>query len=149
MRIPNVDHAFFSQLCWHISEWRQYFNFSSTGAVYIHVRDSDMVTSMMTSSNGIIFRVTDPLCGEFTGNRWIPTTTASGSGLWCLLWSAPEKNGCANNRGAGDLRRLRSHCAVTVISTKPSVDTALITESIVLPMTFIWLSKSDYLSDCM
>ena len=28
---------------------------------------------MMTSSNGNIFRVTDPLCGEFTGHRWIPS----------------------------------------------------------------------------
>ena len=29
---------------------------------------------MMTSSNGNIFRVTGPLCGEFTGHRWIPLT---------------------------------------------------------------------------
>ena len=29
--------------------------------------------SMMTSSNGNIFRVTGHLCGEFTGDRWIPT----------------------------------------------------------------------------
>ena len=28
--------------------------------------------AMMTSSNGNIFRVTDHLCGEFTGPRWIP-----------------------------------------------------------------------------
>ena len=27
---------------------------------------------MMTSSNGNIFRVTGHLCGEFTGDRWIP-----------------------------------------------------------------------------
>ena len=27
---------------------------------------------MMTSSNGNTFRVTGPLCGEFTGHRWIP-----------------------------------------------------------------------------
>ena len=27
---------------------------------------------MITSSNGKIFRVTGPLCGEFTGHRWIP-----------------------------------------------------------------------------
>ena len=27
---------------------------------------------MMTSSNGDIFRIADPLCGEFTGHRWIP-----------------------------------------------------------------------------
>ena len=32
---------------------------------------------MMTSSNGYIFRVTGPLCGEFTGYRWIPLTKAS------------------------------------------------------------------------
>ena len=34
---------------------------------------------MMTSSNGNIFRVTGPLCGEFTGHRWIPLTKASDS----------------------------------------------------------------------
>ena len=31
----------------------------------------------MTSSNGNIFRVTGPLCGEFTGHQWIPSTKAS------------------------------------------------------------------------
>ena len=45
---------------------------------------------MVTSSNGNIFRVTGPLCGEFTGNRWIPHTKASDAELWCFLWSAPE-----------------------------------------------------------
>ena len=45
---------------------------------------------MMTSSNGNIFRVTGPLCGEFTGHRWIPLTKASDAKLWCFLWSAPE-----------------------------------------------------------
>ena len=29
--------------------------------------------SVMTSSDGNIFRVTGPLCREFTGNRWIPS----------------------------------------------------------------------------
>ena len=32
---------------------------------------------IMTSSNGNIFRVTGPLCGKFTGHRWIPLTKAS------------------------------------------------------------------------
>ena len=41
---------------------------------------------MMTSSNGNIFRVTGPLCGEFTGHR----TKASDSELWHFLWSVPE-----------------------------------------------------------
>ena len=31
-----------------------------------------------------------PLCGEFTGHRWIPRTKASDAELWCFLWSAPE-----------------------------------------------------------
>ena len=44
--------------------------------------------NMMTSSNGNIFRVTGPLCGEFTGNRWIPHTKARDAELWCFLWSA-------------------------------------------------------------
>ena len=45
---------------------------------------------MMTSSNGIISRVTGHLCGEFTAHRWIAHTNASDAELWCLLWSAPE-----------------------------------------------------------
>ena len=32
---------------------------------------------MMMSSNGNIFRVTGPLCGEFTIHQWIPLTKAS------------------------------------------------------------------------
>ena len=46
---------------------------------------------MMTSSNWDIFRVTGPLCGEFTGPRWIPLTKASDAELWCFLWSLPEQ----------------------------------------------------------
>ena len=46
--------------------------------------------STMTSSNGNIFRVTGPLCGEFTGPRWIPLTKASDAKLWCFPWFAPE-----------------------------------------------------------
>ena len=46
---------------------------------------------MMTSSNGSIFRATGPLCGEFTGPRWIPRTKASDAALWCFLWSTHEQ----------------------------------------------------------
>ena len=55
---------------------------SWTRMVYLHF--------MMTSSNGSIFRVTGPLCGEFTDHRCIPLTKASDAELWCFLWSAPE-----------------------------------------------------------
>ena len=71
--------------------------------------------SMMTSSNGNIFRGTGPLCGEFTGHRWIPLTKASEAGLWCFLWSAPWINGWVKNREAGDLRRHRAHHDVTMM----------------------------------
>ena len=45
----------------------------------------------MTSSNENIFRVIGPLCGEYTGHRWISLTNAIDADLWCLLWSAPEQ----------------------------------------------------------
>ena len=73
------------------------------------------VMSMMTSSNGNIFRVTGHLCGEFTGHRWIPLTKASNAELWCFVWSAPWINGWVNNRKAGDLRRHRDHYDVIVM----------------------------------
>ena len=66
---------------------------------------SDENRYMMMSSNGNIFRVTGPLCLEFTGHRWIPLTKTSDAELWCFLWSAPWINGWVNNREAADLRR--------------------------------------------
>ena len=39
----------------------------------------------MTSSNGNIFRVTGPLCGEFTRDRWIPLTKASDAEPLCFF----------------------------------------------------------------
>ena len=74
--------------------------------------------TMMTSSNGNIFRVTGPLCGEFTGDRWIPLTKASDADLWCLLWSAPWINSWVINGEAGDLRRHRAHYDVIVVYWK-------------------------------
>ena len=40
---------------------------------------------MMTSWNGNIYRVTGPLCLEFTSHQWIPLTKASNAGLWYFL----------------------------------------------------------------
>ena len=45
----------------------------------------------MTSSNGNIFRVTGPLCGDYTGHRWIPFTKASDAELWYFLSAEPEQ----------------------------------------------------------
>ena len=65
---------------------------------------------MMTSSNGNIFCVTGPLCGEFTGPRWIPRTKASDA-----MFSLISINGWVNNHEAGDLRPYRAHYDVTVM----------------------------------
>ena len=43
---------------------------------------------MMISSNGIIFRVTGNLCGEFTGHRWIPLIKDNDEELRYFLSSA-------------------------------------------------------------
>ena len=51
--------------------------------------NDQQVYDMTTSSNGNIFRVTGPLCGDFPGQRWIPLTKASDTELWCFLWSPP------------------------------------------------------------
>ena len=71
---------------------------------------------MMTSFNGNIFRVTGPLCGEFTGHRWIPLTKASDAELWSLSLICTRTNSWANNRDAGDFGRRDSHYDVTVMN---------------------------------
>ena len=40
----------------------------------------------MTSSYASNSRVTGPLCGEFTGHRWIPLTKVSDAELWCFFY---------------------------------------------------------------
>ena len=67
---------------------------------------------MMTFSNGNLFPRYWPLCGEFTGHRWIPLTKASDAEPWCFLWI----NSWVNNREAGYLRRHRTHYSVIVMS---------------------------------
>ena len=45
----------------------------------------NMGLSMITSSNGNIFRVTGPLCGEFISHQWIPLPKANNAELRCFL----------------------------------------------------------------
>ena len=55
----------------------------------VHKVERSSPTVNMLSSNGNIFHVTGPLCGEFIGHWWIPLTKASE--LWCFLWSKSEQ----------------------------------------------------------
>ena len=77
---------------------------------------------MMTSSNGNTFRVTGPLCGEFTGHRWIPLTKASDAELWCFLWSALNKQLSKQSWGwwfETPSRSLWRYCNVAIVMGKP------------------------------
>ena len=69
-------------------------------------------TSMMTSSNGNIFRVTGPLCGEFTGHRWIPSQRPVTRSFDVFSDLRPNKR---SSREAGDWRHHRDHYDVTVM----------------------------------
>ena len=102
--------------------------------------DGSLFTIMMVSSNGNIFRVTGPLCGEFTGHLWITLTKVSNAELWCFLWSAPWINGWVNTREAGDLRRHRTHYDVIVMMTLPTAFPGVRCDPLVhnSDITFIW-----------
>ena len=76
---------------------------------------SPTLVPIMTLSNGHIFRVTGPLCGESAVDRWSPLTMASEVELWYFLMCTGT-NGWTNSWVAGDLRRHDAHYVVSVIS---------------------------------
>ena len=72
------------------------------------------IVTMMTSSNGSIFRVTGHLRGEFPVTGEFPSQRPVTRGLMFSLICA-WINGWVNNREAGDLRRHRAHYDITVM----------------------------------
>ena len=62
---------------------REYITCEKANASNFNIRTAHpcSIKFMMTSSNGNIFCVTGPLCGEFTGHRRIPLTKASEGAL--------------------------------------------------------------------
>ena len=78
---------------------------------------------MLTSSNGLIFRVTGPLCGEFTGHRWILVTKASDAELWCFFYLRLSKHLSKQSRRRWfetPSRPLLRHCIGKEASMSPS-----------------------------
>ena len=69
----------------------------------------------MTSSNGNIFRVTGPLCGESTSHRNSPLTKGQWRGALIFSLICAWINRWANNWDAGDLGRHRAHYDVNVM----------------------------------
>ena len=83
---PVARHIFVRK--WVFHSWKYILHYWAS-ASSMELRCFSLL-AMMTSSNGNIFRVTGPLCGEFTGDRGIPRTNANAAELWCFLWSASE-----------------------------------------------------------
>ena len=71
---------------------------------------------MMTSSNGNIFRIAGPLCGEFTGHPWIPLTKASDAEL--VVFFDLRMNKRLSKQSKHDWRPHRLHYDVTVLCAK-------------------------------
>ena len=71
----------------------------------------------MTSSNGNIFRVTGPLCGEFTGPGEFPAQRPV-TRSFDVFFDLRLNKRLSKQREAGDLRRHRSHCDVNVMVSK-------------------------------
>ena len=80
---------------------------------WLEKRNKDAST-MMTSSNGSIFRFTGPMCGEFTDRRWIPLTKASDEEFWCFLWCTPEQT-VEQTSVTPVIKRHRAHYDVTIM----------------------------------
>ena len=104
--------------------WRQQRPHSIIIVLMIYTCITKVKLNMMMSSNGNIFRVTDPLCGEYTGHRWIPPHKRQ----WCeALMSSlicAWINGWVNEDEAGDLRRYHAHHDVIVMTLEMSRDFA-------------------------
>ena len=128
--IMQFGLKFWESICTFVSTWDSFTNIFCPSYAY--------KISMMTSSNGEIFCVTGPLCGEFTVHRWIPLTKASDAELWFFSLICAWTKNWVNNGDAGDLRRHYTHYEVTVTqnesNTNRSCCLATITEvSILVP----------------
>ena len=73
---------------------------------------------MMALSTRNIFRVIRPVCGAFTGHRWISCSKASDVELSMFSLICIWTNRWVNYRDAGDLRRHRAHYDVTVMMAR-------------------------------
>ena len=80
----------------------------------------------MTSSNGNIFRVTDHLCGEFTGPGELPAQRPVTRRFDVFFFICVWTNGWVNNGQAGDLRHQHDHYDVMVMQPGPHLFTRFI-----------------------
>ena len=95
-----------------VTFWLQDITFHHDGAGLITAFQKSYV--MMTSSNGNIFHVTGPLCGEFTGPGEFPTQRPV---MWSfdVFFDLRLNKRLGKHREAGDLRCHHGHYYVNVM----------------------------------
>ena len=115
---PSVSGGFPSQRLRNVE--RRWFGVSFEQRAEL-IRDAMMFIrrySMTASSNGIIFRITGPLCGEFTGHPVNSPHKGQWRGAWMFSFICGWTIGWTNNRDAGYLGRHRAHYDVTLMVMK-------------------------------
>ena len=88
---PILAVALLDKFGSRIYSYTDFLYFCFVYTEYIKIDYMQDIIRIVTSSNGNISHFIGPLCGEFTGHQWIPSTKASDAELWCFLWSAPEQ----------------------------------------------------------
>ena len=77
----------------------------------------------MTSSNGNIFRLTGPLCREFTGHRWNPPNKGQWRGALIIFFYRRLNNRLSKQSRRRwfetPLRSLRRHCNIEPVNWEP------------------------------
>ena len=90
VEIPPGSWNFLSQNFWHflknihwyVENWCCFLHTVELSNLALKTARLPHICHMMMSSNGNTFRVTGPLCREFTGHRWIPCTKAMPPVTW-------------------------------------------------------------------
>ena len=99
---------YFAGVCSQGSNW-QYVSTRSDNRSSGVNQASGMAVLMMMSSNGNIFRITGPLCGEFTGHQRISLTKGQWRAALVFSLICAWTMGWINNRNASDLKHHHAH----------------------------------------
>ena len=115
----------YSHYCTYHFHLTSYFHgrqVGNTNTVIALLRDSYRLAGhMMTPSDGNIFRVTSPLCGEFTGRCGEFPSQRHVTRSFGVFFDLHLNDGWVHNRESGDLRRHRSlwrHCNEHIATNK-------------------------------
>ena len=120
--ICSIIHAGMKdKQCWTLSwcpQMSQHLTVPDHQQTWRWLQSNNIFT--MTSSNGNIFRVTGPLCGEFTGPGEFPAQRPV-TRSFDVFFDLRLNKRLSKQREAGDLRRNSSHYDVIIMYTVISI----------------------------